>query len=99
MERDRAGLIAEIGESGRTLVEVSFEQMRRFCCNILELRSRAGHPVIAMSHAALTALTPEQRRTLERFATLADVRIPTIEAVGGGSVRCMIAEVHLPRGG
>jgi hypothetical protein len=98
-EADRAALRDEIRASGRTLVEVDFDQMRRFTCNILELRSRAGDPVIAMSHAALTALTPEQRGMLERFATLAEVRVPTIEAVGGGSVRCMIAEVHLPRGG
>jgi hypothetical protein len=95
---DRAALATDIRDSGRTLIEVGFEQMRGFSCNILELRSRAGDPVIAMSQAALAALLPEQRRTLERFATLADARVPTIEAVGGGSVRCMIAEVHLPRG-
>ena len=96
-EADREELRGAIYDSGRTLVEVGFDQMRGFCCNILELRSRAGEPVIAMSHAALRTLQPDQRRTLERFATLADVRVPTIEAVGGGSVRCMIAEVHLPR--
>ena len=97
-EPDRARLAASIRESGRTLVEASFDQRRGFACNILELRSRSDDPVIAMSRAALNALTPEQRRTLERFATLADVPVPAIEAVGGGSVRCMIAEVHLPRG-
>ena len=96
-EADRAALTASIRESGRTLVEVNFAQMRGFACNILELRGRSGDPVVAMSSAALSALTPEQRRTLERFAALADVPVPTIEAVGGGSVRCMIAEVHLPR--
>ena len=96
-EGDRIALATAIRDTGRTLVQVGFEQMRRFCCNILELRSRSGDPVIALSHAALGALTPDQRRTLERFATLADTRVPTIEAVGGGSVRCMIAEVHLPR--
>ena len=73
--------------------------MRHFCCNILELCSRSGDPVIAMSHTALIAFTPEQRRMLEGFATLVDARIPTIERVGGGSVRCMIADVHLPRRG
>ena len=96
-EPDRAALIAGIRDSGRTLIEIGFDQMRRFCCNILELRSRTGDPVIAMSTTALKAFSPEQRRTLERFASLADARVPTIEAVGGGSVRCMIAEVHLPR--
>ena len=98
-ETDRAGLAAAIRDGGRELVEVGFEQMRGFCCNILELRSSTGGPVIALSHSALQALSAEQRRTLERFATLADVHVPTIEAVGGGSVRCMIAEIHLPRAG
>ena len=96
-EADRTAVRDAIAASGRSLVEVGFEQMRQFCCNILELRSRTGDPVIALSHAALKALTPDQRRALEAFATLADTRVPTIEAVGGGSVRCMIAEVHLPR--
>lgn len=96
-EADRAPLLAEIRNSGRILIEVDFGQMRRFCCNILELRSRADEPVIALSKTALDALAPGQRRTLEGFATLADARVPTIEAVGGGSVRCMIAEIHLPR--
>ena len=96
-EADRAALTADIDAGGRTLIEVGFDEMRRFCCNILELRSRAGEPLIAMSHAALTGLAPERRRTLERFATLFGVRVPTIEQVGGGSVRCMIADIHLPR--
>lgn len=93
----RAGLVAAIRDSGRALIEVNSAQMSRFCCNILELRGRGGDPVIAMSQTAITAFKPEQRRALEGFATLAPVSIPTIEAVGGGSVRCMIADIHLPR--
>jgi hypothetical protein len=96
-QADRPALLADIEAGGRTLVEVTYEQMRAFACNILELRNKIGDSVVATSHTALRALEPAQRRTLERFATLADVRIPTIEAVGGGSVRCMIADIHLPR--
>lgn len=92
-EKQRAGLIASLE---REVIEVSFDQMRQFACNILELRGRSG-PVIALSATALASFTPEQRRRLESFADLIPVAIPTIEAVGGGSVRCMIADVHLPR--
>jgi hypothetical protein len=60
-------------------------------------RSCRGEPLIAVSAAALGCLDPLQRRQLEAFATLLDVPVPTIEAVGGGSVRCMIADIHLPR--
>jgi hypothetical protein len=50
-----------------------------------------------LSQKALSNLVPEQVRALERFGNLVAADIPTIEAVGGGSVRCMIAEIHLPR--
>lgn len=93
----RAALVAEIEATGRTIVELSFAQLRRFGCNLLELRSRKGDSVIALSQKALSNLQPDQKRSLERFGNLIAVDIPTIEAVGGGSVRCMIAEVHLPR--
>jgi hypothetical protein len=92
--RDR--LVGELEESGRTIIELSFAQLRRFGCNLLELQGKDG-PVIALSQKALTNLRPEQVRLLESFGELVAVDIPMIEAVGGGSVRCMIAEIHLPR--
>ena len=95
----RAALIAEIEASGRALIQVDYEQMGRFACNLIELKNRDGDPVIALSAAALEAFRPEQVRMLESFGELAAVPIPTIEGVGGGSVRCMIADVHLPRFG
>lgn len=92
----REPLVAAIEESGRTIIEMSFAQLRRFGCNLIELQGRSG-PVIALSHKALSNLRPDQLRALERFGELVAADIPTIEAVGGGSVRCMIAEIHLPR--
>jgi len=75
---------------------VDHDQLRQFACNLIELKGRDG-PVIALSSAALASFRPDQLRQLERFGELVDAPIPTIEQVGGGSVRCMIAEVHLPR--
>jgi hypothetical protein len=93
---DRTKVLAEIEASGRTLIDVDFEQLASFACNLIELRGRNG-PVIALSAAALRSFRPDQRRMLESFGALAVADISTIEAVGGGSVRCMIADVHLPR--
>jgi len=93
----RGAVLAEIEASGRTLIEVDHEQMGRFACNLIELQNRDHDPVIALSSAALAAFHPDQRLVLESFGELVDVPIPTIEAVGGGSVRCMIADIHLPR--
>ena len=87
----------EIEASGREIVEVDFDQLQQFACNLIELRGRDGQPLIALSSAALASFTPAQRRTLERFGELIDAAIPTIEAVGGGSLRCMLADIHLLR--
>jgi hypothetical protein len=79
------------------VIELGFAQLRRFGCNLLELRTTRGDAVIALSAKALSNLNPDQVQRLERFGNLVAADIPTIEAVGGGSVRCMIAEIHLPR--
>jgi hypothetical protein len=94
---DRLPLAEALEGSGRTLIEVAPEQLGGFACNILELRDRQGRPLVALSSRARATLRPKQRRQLEQLAgPLVDAPIPTIEAVGGGSVRCMIAEIHLP---
>jgi hypothetical protein len=97
-EEYRAVLIDEIEAAGRTVIEVDFEQLRSFACNVIELESNRGDPVIAISAAARGSLRPDQLKRLESFGELLDVPIPTIESVGGGSIRCMIADIHLPRG-
>jgi hypothetical protein len=95
-EADRRAVIAELEASGRSIITVEYEQMACFACNALELKGLDG-PVIALSAAARGSLRPDQLQSLERFGTLAGAPIPTIEVVGGGSLRCMIADIHLPR--
>ena len=96
-EESRRVLIDEIEASGRTVIDVDFDQLRQFACNVIELRTRDGSALVALSSTALDSFRPDQLRQLERHATLVDAPIPTIEAVGGGSVRCMIADIHLPK--
>jgi len=90
-------LAGEIDRTDRILITVDYEQMRQFACNLIELEGRAGSPVIALSSVARRSFRPDQLRQLESFGELVDADIPTIETVGGGSVRCMIADIHLPR--
>ncbi|WP_155263602.1 arginine deiminase-related protein [Sphingomonas segetis] len=92
----REVLTDEIEATGRALIEVDYDQMRQFGCNVIELKGRNG-PVIALSSAARRGFRRDQLRQLESFGELAEAAIPTIETIGGGSVRCMIADVHLPR--
>lgn len=79
--------------SGRTLVELSQTQIAEFAGNALELQGTKGR-VLAMSSRAVRALTPTQRSQIENFVTLLPINVPTIE-LAGGSVRCMLAGVHL----
>jgi hypothetical protein len=94
----RAALLAELAATGREVVEIDPAEMNGFAGNLLALRSRRGEPLIAGSEAAWGALAPAKRRRLERHGAIVAAPIPTIERLGGGSVRCMIAEVFLPRG-
>jgi hypothetical protein len=81
--------------SGRTVLALSAEQIAHFAGNAIELRGAQG-PLLALSSRALTSLTPAQCEVIERSAQLLPLSIPTIE-LAGGSVRCMLAGVHLAR--
>ena len=94
----RQALVADIEAGGREIIQVGYEQLRSFACNVIELRSSTGQPLVALSAAAKACLRSDQLAALEGLGgELVDGAIPTIEAVGGGSLRCMIADIHLPR--
>jgi len=90
---DREGAVAALKSGGRRVIEISIEQMGSFCGNILELANEDGEAVFAMSSRAWGAFTAQQQQTLRDAGAVVHVPIPTIEDVGGGSVRCMIAEL------
>lgn len=90
----RARLLERLRDSGRTVVELDFPQLHDFAANAIELTGSSG-PLVAMSERARDCLTDEQVALLESRAELVVVPVPTAE-LSGGSVRCMIAGVHLP---
>ena len=94
---ERDAVVGTLRTTGHEIVDLSLEQLSEFAGNMLELRSARGETLIAMSQRALDSLSPQQRATLGRSGTLIAAPIPTIETLGGGSVRCMLAEVHLPK--
>jgi hypothetical protein len=93
----RAAVLGELAEAGHEVIEIDVEEMNHFAGNMLALRARDGGARIAMSETAWQSLAPAKRRRLERHGGIVAAPIPTIEWEGGGSVRCMIAEVFLPR--
>ena len=99
--RDAAGRARVIQSLGRSfdVLEISLEQMERhYCGNILQLRTRDNKNVIVMSARAEKGFTPRQRERLSAYGKIVSVDLETIESIGGGSARCMLAEVFLPRG-
>ena len=97
-EDERAAVLDTLRTTGHGVVDLSFEQMGAFAGNMLELRSARAGSVIAMSSRAFESLSPAQRAQLEEHAgSIVAAPIPTIETLGGGSVRCMLAEIHLPK--
>ena len=94
-EAQRRRLVARLAEH-RELIEIDFDQLHSFAGNLLELRA-GDKPVIALSATALGSLRGPQRRALEACGELVVADVGTIEKHGGGSVRCMLAEVALPR--
>lgn len=90
------GLLRErLEATSNAILEISWEQVCQFAGNQLFLRGRNG-PVVALSNAAERCLSAGQRKLLDDHAERVSVDIATIERHGGGSVRCMLAEIFLP---
>ena len=92
--QERAQVLARLRRDKRDVIEVDLRQTEQhFCANVLQLRTRDDRRVIVMSHSAMAGFTPAQRDCLAQHGDLLALTIPTIERVGGGSSRCMVAEV------
>lgn len=94
-DRRRDEILARLADSGRDIVDITWAQVTEFCGNGLELTGTEGR-LFACSQRAASAFTDEQRAVIESSATLVPIDVPTIE-LAGGSVRCMLAGVHLAR--
>ncbi len=92
----REAVRERLREGGHELVELDAHQIGEFVGNALELTGHHGRRFLALSERAAASLTPQQISVIERSARLLPLRVPTIE-LAGGSVRCMLAGIHLAR--
>jgi len=83
-------------ETGKYIVEITLEQMKNFAGNMLLVRTMKDTKLLVMSTSAYNALTEQQRDALDDYAELIHIDLSMIEGNGGGSARCMMAEIHLP---
>jgi hypothetical protein len=89
----RGQVLEELSKS-RVVIDITLEQAEKyFCANILELRGNDNQSKIIMSTTSYSGFTDEQRQQLSKFGKIVALPIPRIEYVGGGSARCMLAEV------
>jgi hypothetical protein len=93
LEDDRRKLRNQFELMGLSPIEIDYNLMRKFAANILQVESTKGVPLIIMSYESLANLPGTIRRQLENASDILDVHIPTVERYGGGSARCMLAEV------
>jgi hypothetical protein len=97
-DEQRSAVLARLRGSGHDVVSLSRAQLEAFAGNMLELDA-GGRRLVAMSETAHASLGEADRRRIEANGGIVRAPISTIEASAGGSVRCMLAEIHLPRKG
>ena len=93
---ERQHVRRRLEETGREIVELSRDQIANFAGNAIELHDNSGEKLLVLSSCANHALSEDQRKRLSRYTRLLPLELPTIE-LAGGSARCMIATIHLPR--
>jgi hypothetical protein len=94
---DKKKVIEAIEKTGKEIVDISYEQLGRFAGNMLEVENNRGEKLLVMSTQAYQSLTNEQIEKLSGYNRIIHSSLNTIETNGGGSARCMMAEIHLPR--
>jgi hypothetical protein len=85
-----------IKKTGKEIITITLDQMNHFAGNMLQVENKKGEKLLVMSTQAFESLTIEQKQKLLSFNTIIHSSLTTIETNGGGSARCMMAEVHLP---
>lgn len=94
----REAVICSLEQTGHEVLKLTFDQLHSFAGNLLELRAPSGQRVIAMSEQARKSLSNSQLERISEYAKIISSPIDNIESSAGGSVRCMLAEIHLPVG-
>ena len=94
---ERAGVEAAIRNSGKQILEISVAQKGNFAGNMLLVKGTANQLILVMSSSAYSALTAEQIYFIQQYHTILHSYLHTIETLGGGSARCMLAEIYLTK--
>lgn len=92
-EEDQESLLNSFSQTQHQVVAISYEQLRSFAGNMIEVLSMSGEPTVLLSETAFQSLLPGQINAISKHADMIPLSIHTIEKHGGGSVRCMVAGI------
>lgn len=90
-------LLDQLDATGKEVIDISYDQMESFAGNMLQVRNESGDTYLVMSQSAFNSLHEDQISALSQKTNILPIDISTIEYYGGGSVRCMMAEIFLPK--
>ncbi|HET9824918.1 MAG TPA: arginine deiminase-related protein, partial [Chitinophagaceae bacterium] len=93
---EKATVIESIHKTGKEIIDISYDQLNHFAGNMLQIENKNGQKLLIMSTRAYRSLTEKQVQKLESYNRILHAPLTVIENNGGGSARCMMAEIHLP---
>jgi len=96
-EQEREGLVKSLRDTGHEVIPLTYEQIRSFAGNALEVCNPEGNRFLIVSKKGFLSLTEEQKMIIEQYNEIVPIPLDTIETNGGGSARCMISDIRLPR--
>lgn len=96
-KKERKNIVKNLKEDGKQVIGITEAQVQNFAGNMLQVRGANDERFLVMSQAAYASLTPQQIAKIENHCKIISSSLDTIEACGGGSARCMMAEVFLPK--
>lgn len=94
-KEERQKVIDELKANKKEIIYISEEQVENFLGNAIELKNKDGVSILVMSSTAYNILTEKQKNIIEKYSVILPVDVKTIEKYGGGSARCMIAELFI----
>ena len=96
-KKERKNVVKNLKEDGKEIIAISEKQVTNFAGNMLQVLGANDEPFLVMSNSAYECLTNQQINTIQKHCKIISSSLDTIEACGGGSARCMMAEVFLPK--
>ncbi|UNY97208.1 arginine deiminase-related protein [Zhouia spongiae] len=96
-KKERKNVVKHLKEDGKEIIDITEEQMQQFAGNMLQVRGAGNTAYLVMSETAYNSLTAQQTAKIEKHCKIIYSSLQTIETCGGGSARCMMAEVFLPK--